>query len=185
MIRMKNTVLLIVLGLLSVVASISIPRAHAQTPGVVCIADPTSTSCPSSPITLSGASGTQISVAVNIQGSDSLNGFNIFVKADVSALQAVSVDLSNSVLGNNVFTAVDCIDFGPGCITAQNGMGVVQVAMVALGSVTAAPTTGRLFSITYNLTQTAQNIKIGFQTGCSNTSTLPNFCVTVVYGGTI
>src|SRR5437879_3688715 len=137
---MKGTLLIIVLSLLSIVVTASVPQAHAQTPGVVCIADPTSTSCPSSPITLAGVIGTQISLTVNIQASDSINGFNIFVKADVSILRAVSVDLSNSVLGTNVFTAIDCIDFGPGCITAQNGVGIVQVAMVALGSATNAPT---------------------------------------------
>src|SRR5467141_4070833 len=182
---MKKSLFLVVLSLLSVLASASVPQAHAQTSGVVCIADPTSTSCPSSPIVLSGVSGTQISVAVNVQASSAFNGFEIFVKADVSVLRAVSVDLSNSVLGSNVFTATDCIDFGPGCMTAQNGVGIVQVGMVALGSSTTAPTTGRLFSIKYNVTQTAQNMKVGFQTGCANTSTSPNFCVTVVYGGTV
>ena len=182
---MSNSLFLVVLSILSVLAAASVPQAHAQTPGVVCISDPASTSCPSSPIVLSATSGTQFSVAVNVQGSESINGFNIFVKADVNVMHAVSVDLSNSVLGNNVFAAIDCIDFGPGCITAQNGVGVVQVAMVALGSATTAPTTGRLFRITYNVTQTAQNIKVGFQTGCANTGTLPNYCVTAVYGGTV
>ena len=114
-----------------------------------------------------------------------MNGFNVFVKADVGFLRAVSDDLSNSVLGSSVFTAINCIDLGPSCVTAQNGPGVVQVAMVALGTTTAAPTTGRLFSITYNVTKTGTNIKIGFETGCNNTSTAPNYCDTVVFGGTV
>jgi hypothetical protein len=41
-----------------------------------------------------------------------------------------------------------------------------------------------LFSITYNVTSSAANVVVGFQAGCSGTSTVANFCVTVVNGGT-
>src|SRR5260370_33113420 len=107
--------LLLLLSLLSLTSSTSLPRAHALTPGVVCIAGPTSTLCPSSPITLSGSIGTQLAIAVNIQASVSINGFDIFVKSDPTVLHAMSVDLSNSVLGTSVITITDCIDLGPGC----------------------------------------------------------------------
>jgi hypothetical protein len=122
---------------------------------------------------------------VNIQASVSINGFDIFVKSDPTLLRAMSVDLSNSVLGTSVITITDCIDLGPGCTTAQNGIGIVEVAVVALGSITTSPTTGHLFSVNYNITKTVQSIKVGFQTGCKGTSASPNFCVTVVDGGTV
>ncbi len=183
--KLKSPFLLLLLSLLSLTSSTSLPRAHALTPGVVCIADPTSTLCPSSPITLSGSIGTQLAIAVNIQASVSINGFDIFVKSDPTVLHAMSVDLSNSVLGTSVITITDCIDLGPGCTTAQNGVGIVEVAVVALGSITTAPTTGHLFSVNYNITKAVPNLKVGFQTGCSGTSASPNFCVTVVDGGTV
>lgn len=182
---LKGPSLLVLLSLLPAATSALIPNAHALTRGVVCVADPTSTSCPSGPINLSGSIGTQLAIAVNIQDSISINGFDIFVKSDPTVLHAMSVDLSNSVLGTSVITITDCIDFGPGCTTAQNGIGIVEVAVVALGSITTAPTTGHLFSVNYNITKTVPSIKVGFQTGCTGTSASPNFCVTVVDGGTV
>ena len=114
-----------------------------------------------------------------------MNGFDIFVKADPTVLSAVGLDLTNSVLGSNILTVSKCIgDSGFGCGSGQNGPGVVEVAAVSFTSST-SPTIGRLFSITYNVTSSAANVVIGFQAGCSGTSTVANFCVTVVNGGTI
>jgi hypothetical protein len=114
-----------------------------------------------------------------------MNGFDIFAKADPTVLSAVGLDLTNSVLGTNTFTVSECIgNTGFGCNSGQNGPGVVEVAAVSFTSST-SPTTGRLFSITYNVTSSAANVVVGFQAGCSGTSTTANYCVTVVNGGTI
>ena len=121
---------------------------------------------------------------MNIQGSDPTNGFDIFVKADPGVLNPVGINLTNSVLGRNIFTVAECLgNAGFGCSSGQNGPGVVEVATVAFTSTT-GPTTGRLFSIVYNVTSNAANVVIGFQTGCARTSTVANYCVTVANGAT-
>ena len=182
----KSSILLILLGVLSTVTGVSFAQVHAQVQGIVCISDPSSTSCPATPITFAGMNGTRLDVAVNIQGSQGLNGFDIFVKADPTVLSAVSVDLTASVLGPNVLTIADCIGFtGFGCSAPENGVGIVRVAMVALAFSTTTPTTGHLFSVEYNTIKTVSNIKLGYQNGCTGTSVSPDFCVTVVQAGTL
>jgi len=162
------------------------PRVHGQLTGTVCIADPFSTSCPSTPLAISALNGTQLQIAVNIDGSDSINGFDIFVKADPSILTSVEVNLTDSVLGPSIFAVAKCTgNTGYGCTTGQNGPGTIRVAAVALGFITTAPTTGRLFSIIFNVTSTTPSVVVGFQTGCSGTSTSSNYCVTVVNGYTL
>jgi hypothetical protein len=114
-----------------------------------------------------------------------MNGFDIFVKADPGLLGPVGVDLTDTVLGTNILVVSECLgNLGFGCSSAQNGPGVVEVAMVGFVSTT-SPTTGRLFSIIYNIIGSAANVFVGFQAGCSNTSTAANYCVTVVNGGTV
>lgn len=182
----RSSILLILLGVLSTITGVSFPPVHAQAQGVVCISDPSSASCPAVPIAFTGLNGTRLDVAVNIQGSQGMNGFDIFVKADPTVLSAVSVDLTASVLGPNVLTVADCIGFtGFGCSAPGNGVGVIRVAMVALAFSTTTPTTGHLFSVKYNIIKTVSTIKVGYQNGCSSTSVLPDFCVTVVQGGTL
>ena len=163
----------------------STPTVRAQTVGLVCIADPSTTNCPTAPIVLTGTSGNTLTVAVNIQSSASINGFDIIVKANTQQLQPVSYSLTGTVLGSNILTLANCIEFtGSGC-TAQTGPGIVRIAAVALGTTTTAPTTGLLFTVTYNVLASATNIKVGFQTGCATTSSDPDFCVAVVNGANI
>jgi hypothetical protein len=185
--RMTRKILassLLALSLVALVIQGAVTPAHAQLTGTVCISDPLSITCPLSPIAVSALNGTQIQIAVNIQGSDPMNGFDIFVKADPSVLNPVGINLTNTVLGTNIFTVAECTgNTGFGCSSGQNGPGVVEVATVAFTSTT-SPTTGRLFSIIYNVTSNAANVVIGFQTGCSGTSTAGNYCVTVVNGST-
>ncbi len=175
---------LLTLSLVALAIQGSFPPVRGQLIGTVCVSDPLSTTCPISPIAVSALNGTQIQIAVNIQGSDPTNGFDIFVKADPNVLNPVGINLTNTVLGTNTFTVAECLgNTGFGCSSGQNGPGVVEVATVAFTSTT-SPTTGRLFSIIYNVTSNAANVVIGFQAGCSNTSTAANYCVTVVNGGT-
>lgn len=182
--RLLPSLFLLVLSVLGSLGTF--PRVHAQLTGTVCIADPFSTSCPASPIAISAVNGTQLQIAVNIQDSDPINGFDIFVKADPSILDSVAVNLTGSILGQNVFTVAKCLgNSGYGCTAGQNGPGSVEVAAIALGFITSGPTTGRLFGITFNVTSTASSVVIGFQTGCLGTSTNSNYCVTVVNGYTL
>jgi hypothetical protein len=177
-------VTLITLSILASTGQGVLSPVHGQLIGTVCISDPLSTSCPAQPLAVSALRGTQIQIAVNIQSSDPMNGFDIFVKADPTVLNAVGLDLTGTVLGTNPFTVSECIGTtGFGCNSAQDGSGVVEVAAVSFTSTT-SPTAGRLFSITYNVTSSAANVVVGFQAGCSGTSTTSNYCVTVVNGGT-
>ncbi len=123
---------------------------------------------------------------MNIQGSDLLNGFDIFVRADPAIVHAVNVNLTGSVLGTNPLVVAQCIESsGSGCSAQQTGPGIVRLAAVALGFATVSPTTGRLFTITYNIIQNSSGIVVDYQTGCAGTSVPPDFCVSVVNGGTI
>ncbi len=184
---MRRLFLLIVALSLSPVAFAPVlPRAYGGLVGVVCIADATSTSCPAAPIPISGPAGTSLEVAVNIQGSDALNGFDIFVRADPTIVHPVNVNLTGNVLGTNIFVLAQCIESsGSGCSAQQTGPGIVRLAAVALGFATVSPTTGRLFTITYNIVQNSAGITVDYETGCTGTSVSPNFCVSVVYGGAI
>jgi hypothetical protein len=182
-----STILVTILVIIAFFGLGPLPQleVHGQSAGLVCLAGPQSTNCPPAPLAISALNGTQLTVAVNIQNSNQLNGFDILVKGDPKVLRGSSVDLGGSVLGSNIFTIAECIDFrGFGC-SGANGIGAVEVAAVALGYSTLAPTTGRLFSITYNATQSSSAVEVDFQTGCSKTSVSPDFCVTVVNGANI
>ena len=185
--KRKQFVLSLSLSILSILGGQgTFPSVHGQLTGTVCIADPFSTSCPSTPPAISVLNGTQLQIAVNIEGSDPVNGFDVFVKADPTILNSVGVNLTGSVLGPDIFTVAECTgNSGYGCTEGQNGPGTIRVAAVALGFITTAPTTGRLFSIIFNVTRTSSSVLIGFQTGCSGTSTSSNYCVTVVDGYTL
>ena len=162
-----------------------IAPAHSSPVGVVCISDIGSSSCILSPTPPAGGIGSQVEVAVNIQDSATLNGFDIYVKTDPRILNPVSTDLAGTVLGPNYLVAAQCIgEAGSGCSTFQTGPGVVRLAAVALAFLTTPPTTGRLFSIKYNIASLDPST-ISFQTGCSLSSTTSNSCVVVVYGSQI
>lgn len=180
-----RTTILVTLIVFGLAGLVSPPRALGASVGLVCLAGPQDTNCPSSPLAISATSGTQLTVAVNVQGSGSFNGFDILVKADPNALRGSSVDLTSSILGSNIFEVARCIDFvGFGC-SPENGVGVVEVAAVALGAGTPAPATGPLFTITYNATKNSSAVNVDFQTGCSKTSVTPDFCVTVASGASV
>ena len=124
-----------------IVGAGQIPRVASQFVGVVCIAPSSSSSCPSTAATFTGSVGGQLVVAVNIQGSDALNGYDITVQTDSSVLQPVSVDFTGSLLPPP-----------PPCLICPPPIsgGTVNVAVVAF-VLTIQPTTGRLFTITYNI----------------------------------
>jgi len=152
--------------------------------GKVCIADVSLNFCPPTPTIVSGTKGTPLDVAVNIQGSDTMNGFDIFVKSDTTLVKPISVDLTGTVLGTNTIIFAQCIEIiGSGCGTLLNGPGIVRFAVAELGAVVAAPATGRLFSIRYDVLQNSTGISIGYQTGCSQSSVPQGLCVEIVNAG--
>jgi hypothetical protein len=148
-----------------------VPQAKAAT-GLVCIADPSlnPASCPASPPSLSGTVGSSVTVAVNIQGSDSLNGFDISVQVNPSVLQPTNVTFANSVIHSPNFVLTN---------SANSTTGIARLALVASGYVVTGPVTGNLFNINYKVLSSSIGTSIVFQAGCSGTS-VPNICVTVV-----
>ncbi len=159
------------------------PSVHAAV-GTVCVRKIVFPNCPVSADHLgNGAINSQIQAAVNIDGSDPLNGFDVLVVTDPNFLSPVSVDLTGNVLSSigPTFTLISCVNgIGAGC-TALDGPGLVHVAVVGLGFTTLPSTTGLLFTITYTIVAhpTGGNfVTAGFQTGCAGTS-VSNTCVTI------
>ena len=167
-----SSALLILATLLAITASPS--PVHAQLVGTVCIDNATSTTCPASPPTLTGIVGENVTVSVNIQGSDNVNGFDISIATNASTLDPLSIDDSASLIHQPRLVLTS---------TVNSNTGVAHFASVATGYTNPAPATGNLFRVTYKVLNSSP-AKIGFLPGCSGTSN-DNLCVTVtgVNGG--
>lgn len=166
----------------------SIPSAHAQLTGVVCVAPQgTMTSgCPASPQSFPGqAPGTHLIVAINIAGSDALNGFRIFIKTNNAVLNPISADISNTLLGQPVLILANCVNgAGTGCSLASgDGPGVVDVGAVSLAGLSTPPTTGGLFQITYNVVAQTLNTSIDAVAGLCIGTSVTGLCITITNGG--
>ncbi len=152
----------------SVTMVVTVPGAPMM--GIICVAPGESVSCPDSPPVFTGTVGSQITVAINVQDSGSLNAFDIQVQADPAVLEPVSNSLEGTLL-QNPLVIVDSTDL-------VNG--IARLAVAALNFNTTSPTTGRLFSITYNVVG-QMGTPISFPTGCDGSSN-DSFCVTVANG---
>ncbi len=129
-------------------------------------------------------SPSSVDVPINIQNSNALNGFDIQVFADPAILRGSSVSLSGSVLTNSPTIVLECIDgvLVTGTVCSGNDVaGVVHLAAVQ-NSLTSSPTTGLLFTISYNVVSDTTGTTISFQTGCTGTSTGNSDCVTIANG---
>ncbi len=173
--KTSTKILTVPLLLLTILAAIpaAIHPVRAQ-PGVVCIADPSTTDCSGAPTSFTAATGqSQVTVAVNIDSSDRFNGIDIQIQTDPFALRPLSNDLTGSIL--------------PAGLVLENSdnsvSGIARVARVAFSTVN-APATGRLFKVTYQIVgNTFFGAGVGFTQGCDNTS-VPGACVTIAYGST-
>jgi len=176
--------------LISPIAFINIPRAFAQG-GTVCISDPSNFSdcnTPASFVDKALTPGSTVSVNVNIQNSDPLNGFSVAVFADSSVISGSGMSFSGSILNSAGTMQVfrECINGIPfdnpisQTCPSTDGPGVVSADAVAQGAVigSTGATSGNLFTITYTV-KGFGDIPIGFNTGCSSSSVPPN-CVTIL-----
>ena len=158
--------------------------------GVVCIASDGSTSCPStSPgvISTNSSPPSQVRVAVVVNSSTPLAGFDITLFADHTILKPVGIDLTGSVLIGTPIILQECLGghlvTGRACLPADTIDTTHLSAASAIGSVlTEFPITGLLFTAIYNLTGTTSGTIIRFQEGCSNTSIAGGTCVTIMNG---
>lgn len=137
------TTVLILTSLLTLPSAVL--QGHGVLTGVVCIASSDSMGCPQAAPVLSGASGTTFSLAVNIQGSDHFNCFDVTVTSNAGVLNPMSVDLSNTIIPASVLFVVTR------SIQTVGSVAYVEVAACGLGFQTTAPTTGTLFGINYQV----------------------------------
>src|SRR5713101_996738 len=202
---MKKTIILLFLLLLGVVLSspnLVLPRAHAAT-GEVCLADPSTATgstnpCPLSPIRFDGPIGQQVRAGVFIQGSDSLNGFDVTLRANNTYFRPVGADLTGTVLPGTPTIIVECLQGvlirGSVCAPTDNVTTLHFVVTGGLGLLTTLPTTGLLFNAVYSVNSTtpASGVPVTYQgpykgqpNGCgSSTSVSGGICVTVSNGST-
>src|SRR6266571_5737320 len=174
--------LLLLIAPVSLIYS-TIPFVHAQSTGLVCMDSSSSTTCPSSPPTFTGSPGSSLTVAVNVQNSESFNGFDIRVQADPSIINGMSIDIAGSVI-QNPLVVDECINgffMGGAC---QPSPGIDEVILVSMSSTT-APTTGRLFSVTYNIVGTTTGTPITYPTGCTSSSVSGTTTCVAVSNGTV
>jgi len=158
---------LIILGSLLVVPSL--PSAHAAT-GIVCLAPNGSTTCPTPPVSIAGNVGSTVRIAVVVQGSDNLNGFDITVLADHTILKPVSVDLTGSILTSPISVVVECLQgvliAGSTCLSTDT----IDTAHFAAVGGSLVSGNGLLFTVVYQVLQGTQSTPVDFQTGCPTPS---------------
>jgi hypothetical protein len=139
---------------------------------------------------ISAQTDTAVSVPIYVSGGNSLNAFDIQVKADPTILQAASVSLSGSIL-TSASIVLECMNgvlvAGTVC-SAQDGSGVVHLAAAQTGALIAPPASpglGLLFTINYNIIGHTSSTPISFNTGCTTTSVSNGDCVSLGNGSTI
>src|SRR6266566_603816 len=162
--------------------------AHGAITGLVCIADPTGSKCPETPpiLTPAAPSDTQITIGVFVNSSAALNGFEVILVADHMIIKPWKVDLTNSILGASPSITAQCIGgvARPGfACSSLDGPDTLHFG--AVGTISFPPTTGLLFSATYNITGTTKNTPIDFKTGCGSTTNPTSdtpICVTITSG---
>jgi hypothetical protein len=163
------------------------PPAHGQFTGTVCLISPGTTSCPSSPASITGSVGSQLRVSVFIQNSDGLNGFDVTLLADHTILKPAGADLTGTVLPGPQTVLVECLSgmliVGNVCSSTDSIDTLHFAAVGAPGIITNTPTTGLLFTAIYNITGLTSGIPLGFQTGCSPSSVSgTTICVDIANG---
>jgi hypothetical protein len=188
---LKKQFALLLLAILLAGDVFFVTRVSAAQPGVVCIVSVGTDGCPQTSPVFSGSLGTNLTVAVNIQGAIPTNGFDISILTDPSLLNPVAIDYNATILPSPHQVWNECINgnlvIGGGCSGGAIGPQVPGVAELAMSSFygLTAPTTGVLFTVTFNILGKT-NSTIGYQTGCRFSSVVgTTTCVEVtqIIGG--
>src|SRR5437667_375373 len=166
----------------------SIPRAHAAT-GLVCIATSgTATSCPASPPTIANlAAGSTLTIGVFIQGSDTMGGFDIYVKTDNTVLNPTAAVFGP--LFAHPSSSIRCINDvgveGACTLGTANAPGVVEMETIESTGVNEcfgqASCSGLAFNITYTVQASSGTTPIAYPkaAGCTSSTADPTDCVLV------
>lgn len=179
-------VLLLVLVLTILFFAVAVVSSKAQLVGVVCLAPTSATSCPSPPVTLTGTVGSQLQASVLVEGSDSFSGFDITLKTNHTVLTPTNADPSGGLLSGGT-VVLECIGrllkAGARCGATDTADTLHLTYVGPPGFLTPAPTSGKLFTATFNVSGTSA-VSLGYQTGCSPSS-VPgsSTCVLLANGG--
>lgn len=146
-------------------------------------------SCAFSTITFNGTVTSppmQLRVAIFIQGSDPLNGFDITLSTNPNILQPIDTDLTGTVLLGSTIVLAKCIQgtvitgvCGPG---AANNITTTELAVVGNGGLTPASTTGLLFTAIYNIVGTGSTMINFAHSSACNPSSSGTACVLISNG---
>lgn len=167
----------------------TIPQAHAASAvGEVCIAKDGTSSCPLAAALINATlpPAPQLRVAIVVNASAGLNGFDITLLTDHNFLKPANFLITGSVLlalGNPAILAKCIGGTGSGCSSTTDNSDTLHIAATSQG-LTGTPVTGLLFTAVYNITGATYNLPIRFQTGCGTTSVSGGVCVSITGGST-
>jgi hypothetical protein len=167
----------------------TVPPAHAAMGvGEVCIAKDGNTNCPLARPLINATlpPAPQLRIAVVVNASAGLNGFDITLLADHNFIKPAGFSVAGSIiqsLGSPAILAKCFGGTGTGCSATTDNVDTLHIAVIAQG-ITPPPTTGLLFTAIYNITGATYNIPINFQTGCGTTSVPGGVCVSITGGST-
>src|SRR5438132_1751156 len=133
----------------------------------------------------------QVQIGLYVNGSDSLNGWDITLLADHTKLVPVSVDPSHSLVGPEnipgaslsiVALCFQGLSKVGNCL-ATDTIDTLHYSVVG-GKTTASPSGGLLFTALYNITGTTPpgGISIGYQSGCAGSQSVPGSCIAILTG---
>jgi len=133
--------------------------------------------------------GTQLRVAVALNESVGVLGFDVTLWADHTILQPFDADITRTVLTGSVTVLAKCIGGvlvqGSTCVPTDTA-DTIQLA-AASNVLSPSPTNGTLFTAVYNIVaNNTAPINIGFQKGCGNIvlpTSVPPLCVSLTNGG--
>lgn len=162
-------IFLVLLLLSPALAPIVVSPVRGNMTGLICLAPPQSTTCPPQPVNFTGTLGSQLKIAVLVQGSDGFAGFDITLKSDHTILKPADANVAGSLLDGGIL--IDkCIGGvlvnGPVCLPTDT-VDTIHIAYLGpgFGDLTWAPTTGLLFTAVFNITSVSSTT-ISYQTGC-------------------
>ncbi|OLD09486.1 MAG: hypothetical protein AUI95_00770 [Crenarchaeota archaeon 13_1_40CM_3_52_4] len=165
-------VILILVGALIVIPSVT-TSVHANPgTGTVCILPSKNTSCPILPFTFGNlTAGSSLTIGVFVQASDDMGGFDIYVKSDNTVLNPTSAAFGPLIVSPSL--SIICI---PGVVEVQTLEASGQNE--CLGQPTCS---GMAFTITYTVQATGGNTAISYPKapGCASSTTDPTDCVLV------
>jgi hypothetical protein len=125
-------------------------------------------------------------VAVAVNASSPIQGFDVTLFADRTKLQPFDADITGTILQAPI-VFVKCIGGVPKtstpCSTSTDTTDTIHIAVTGSGLTVGTTTTGLLFTAVYNIVaDTAAPTIIGFQVGCTVGTSLPNTCVSLSTG---